>query len=378
MSTQFFLDETDIEALTKLMLRSQQLRTREALCIRIGIDPRRLGFIKDSSDYDFVIQLINHLNEISNKEALCKLCCEELFPIFYQSEKYALILSDVAAKLHCNQKLSQNSPNTVLSSIPASRVSVNSFNQLAKNKLIIGSAIFIIGLAGFRLYNQNSNSPNNPLPTEQPISSPSSGKSTANSEEAKINSIYQKVLGREATISERKSNVDFLKKGGTLSSISNSIAKTSSLLRDGNVISLECQGDQFTGLIWLDGRTKDGTVGLARNTDTHFTGIKWKVHVISNGVVALENQGNIDGSRWLNGVTQPIGTVNLALKTGDSNKSTEWKIHIIGDEVITLENQVKIDGPRWLNGITYSGGTVNLVDNTEGGNTGTKWRIKKQ
>ena len=43
MSTQFFLDETDIEALTKLMLRSQQLRTREALCIRIGIDPRRLG-----------------------------------------------------------------------------------------------------------------------------------------------------------------------------------------------------------------------------------------------------------------------------------------------------------------------------------------------
>ena len=377
MSTQFFLDETDIEALTKLMLRSQQLRTREALCIRIGIDPRRLGFIKDSSDYDFVIQLINHLNEISNKEALCKLCCEELFPIFYQSEKYALILSDVAAKLHCNQKLSQNSPNskqqTVLSSIPASRVSVNPFNQLAKNKLIIGSAIFIIGLAGFRLYNQNSNSPNNPLPTEQPISSPSSGEPTANSEEAKINSIYQKFVGREATIYERKSNIEFLANGGTLSLISNSIAKTSPLLRDGNVISLECLGNHITRFKLLTFRNE--TVSLASNIDAQFTSTKWKVHVIG-GVVALENQGKINGPKWLNGVTSN-GSVNLVDNTEGGNTGTKWKINIFYGGFITLENQGEINGPKWLNGVTYDG-TVNLVDNTEGGNTGTKWRIKKQ
>lgn len=36
---------------------------------------------------------------------------------------------------------------------------VNPFNQLAKNKLITGGAILLIGLAGFSLYNQKTNNP---------------------------------------------------------------------------------------------------------------------------------------------------------------------------------------------------------------------------
>jgi hypothetical protein len=160
MSTQFFLDETDIEALTKLMLRSQQLRTREALCIKIEIDPRRLWFIKDSSDSDFVIQLINHLNEISNKKALCKLCCEELFPIFCNSENHTRFLRDIAAKLHCTQKFSNNYSNSSnTQNLTSTEVLRNgSFNQLVKNKLITGGTILLIGLAGFSLFNQNKNS----------------------------------------------------------------------------------------------------------------------------------------------------------------------------------------------------------------------------
>lgn len=110
MSTQFFLDESDIETLTKLMLRSQRFRAREVLCLRIGIDSTRLWFIKDSSDSDFVVQLINHLNEIGNREALCKLCCEEIFPVFCNGT-YAPILSDMAAKLQCNQVLNHNYSN---------------------------------------------------------------------------------------------------------------------------------------------------------------------------------------------------------------------------------------------------------------------------
>ncbi|MCC5622337.1 effector-associated domain EAD1-containing protein [Nostoc sp. CHAB 5715] len=38
-----------------------------------------------------------------------------------------------------------------------------SFNQLIKNKLITGATVLLIGLAGFSLYNQNSNLPNNAL-----------------------------------------------------------------------------------------------------------------------------------------------------------------------------------------------------------------------
>jgi hypothetical protein len=70
------------------------------------------------------------------------------------------------------------------------------------------------------------------------------------------------------------------------------------------------------------------------------------------------------------------GGVNLAADTRDSNKSTEWKIHILSDRVVMLENQGRIDGSRWLNGITYGGGSVNLSSDTE--DTGTKWRIIKQ
>ncbi|NMG09080.1 hypothetical protein [Brasilonema sp. UFV-L1] len=185
MSTQFFLDENDMGTLAKLMLRSQQVRTREALCLRIGIDHRRLGFIKDSADDDFAIQLINYLNEISDKEALCKLCCNELFPVFHHGT-YAPILSDIAAKLHCNQELSQNSSNkkqsTIPLPIPAPGVSVNPFNQLVKNKFITGGTIVLIGLAGFYLSNQNSNSSSaQPTLSAQPqISSHNSNLNCAN------------------------------------------------------------------------------------------------------------------------------------------------------------------------------------------------------
>ncbi|MGH8000121.1 MAG: hypothetical protein ACREPR_11975 [Brasilonema sp.] len=41
---------------------------------------------------------------------------------------------------------------------PDPEVSVNPFNQLVKNKLITGGIILLIGLAGFYLHNQNSNS----------------------------------------------------------------------------------------------------------------------------------------------------------------------------------------------------------------------------
>jgi hypothetical protein len=41
-----------------------------------------------------------------------------------------------------------------------------------------------------------------------------------------------------------------------------------------------------------------------------------------------------------------------------------------------LENQGKIDGSKWLNGVTYHGGHITLDPDTKG--TGTKWRIIKQ
>ncbi|WP_169217376.1 hypothetical protein [Brasilonema sp. UFV-L1] len=169
MSTQFFLDEIDIEALAKLMLRSQQLRTREALCLRIGIDHRRLWFIKDSSDSDFVIQLINHLNEIGNKEALCKLCCEELFPIFCNSEIPTDILRNIAAKLHCNQELSNNYSNSSKTQdLTLTEVSTNgSIFGRGISTLVAGAGLVVFFGGGGLIYYLTSQSQQLPLGTYQ-------------------------------------------------------------------------------------------------------------------------------------------------------------------------------------------------------------------
>jgi hypothetical protein len=161
MFNQNFLNESDIDTLINLLLRSQQSRTREALCVSIGIDPKRLSFLRDSSDSDFFLLLIRYLNEIGDQEALCKLCCKELGSIF-QKGTYGLFLNELAEKLNCNLESKQsylnNQQQTVPLSISAPSVRVNPFNQLIKNKLITGGTILLIGLTGFSLFNQNKNS----------------------------------------------------------------------------------------------------------------------------------------------------------------------------------------------------------------------------
>ncbi|NMG18923.1 hypothetical protein [Brasilonema bromeliae] len=373
MSTQFFLEETDIDTLINLLLRSQQSRTREALCVSIGIDPKRLSFIRDSSESDFFLLLIRYLNEIGEQEALCKLCCKELLPVFHHG-KYAPILSEIAAKLNCNQKLSQNFTNnqqpTVLSSSPAPSVSVNPFIQLAKNKFIRYSVIVIIGLAGFVSFIQSSKLSSNADTTEQPVSLSPTAKSNK-SVNQQIIDIYQEVLGRKPTDNELNSNVNLLEnRQAELSNIRAWITKTSSLLQDGNVISLECLGNQYTGLRFLDSRIKNNNVSLGSSNIDAST--KWKVHIINNRVVALENQGVINGSKWLDGVTAD-DSVKLAPNTKGGYTGTKWTINILGDGVVALDNQGK---SKWLDGVTADG-SVRLAPNTEG-NTGIRWRISKQ
>src|SRR5688500_3664806 len=47
-------------------------------------------------------------------------------------------------------------------------------------------------------------------------------------------------------------------------------------LRNGDEIVLFCLG-HLNGPRWLDGRTHDGTVGLAPRTTAPFTGTRWRV-----------------------------------------------------------------------------------------------------
>lgn len=173
--SQDFLTLNDVDTLVNLLLRSQQVRSREALCIKIGIDPKRLSFIRDSSDVDFATQLIYYLDQIGDKEALCKLCCEELFPIF-QKGKYAPLLNNITLQLNCDRYLLNKSPNHQIlehlnsfQSTSSDSSTIKVFNLIAKNKLITTGIIILIFLSGYT-FSKQANAPiNNGNPIEQPV-----------------------------------------------------------------------------------------------------------------------------------------------------------------------------------------------------------------
>jgi hypothetical protein len=138
MSQQNLLTESDIDTLINLLLRSQQSRTREALCFSIGIDHNRLSFLRDSSDSDFFLLLIRYLNGIGDQEALCKLCHKELVPIFNKGT-YGLFLSELAGKLNCSQEFIDNSNNNTEKKTTRIEKIVK-----PKSKLHIGQVSFLL------------------------------------------------------------------------------------------------------------------------------------------------------------------------------------------------------------------------------------------
>ncbi|WDD30186.1 protelomerase family protein (plasmid) [Nostoc sp. UHCC 0926] len=130
------------------------------------------------------------------------------------------------------------------------------------------------------------------------------------------------------------------------------------------IITLECLG-HIPSPKWLDGMTFNGTVGLAPSTEGGFTGTRWKVHDVGNGIITLECLGHIPGSKWLDGRTFN-GTVGLAPSTEGGFTGTRWKVHDVGNGIITLECLGHIPGSKWLDGRTFNG-TVGLAPSTEGG-----------
>nr|WP_322666293.1 CHAT domain-containing protein [Dendronalium sp. ChiSLP03b]MDZ8209037.1 CHAT domain-containing protein [Dendronalium sp. ChiSLP03b] len=174
------LNEFDIEKLTELLIRSGCAKyfARKALCIKIGIERNQLGFINDPSEYNFAINLINHLNDMGNIKALCQIC-NELEPIFKGGQR-EFILNTIAVKLNCNKEYSQNYPNNkqLTSTLysPDPEFNVNPFNQLTKNKLVISAmgviipAFITIGLPFLKKEKPTPTIPvtplNNPLPTD--------------------------------------------------------------------------------------------------------------------------------------------------------------------------------------------------------------------
>ena len=101
----------------------------------------------------------------------------------------------------------------------------------------------------------------------------------------------------------------------------------------GNLVALKCLGN-IEGPRFLDGRTGNGTVGLAANTDPPFTGTRWLVVGESTpGQVILKCLGNVDGPRFLDGRTGN-GSVGLAPSTDAPFTGTRWEVTMGGRTVV--------------------------------------------
>lgn len=96
------LSESDREILTELLIRSgrAEYSARKALCIKIGIEPNQLGFLRQSTDADFALELISYLHSIGDKQALYKISKE--LEVVFKRGKYSADLENIKSKLNCN------------------------------------------------------------------------------------------------------------------------------------------------------------------------------------------------------------------------------------------------------------------------------------
>jgi hypothetical protein len=88
--------------------------------------------------------------------------------------------------------------------------------------------------------------------------------------------------------------------------------------------ALKCLGND-DGPRLLDGRTHDGSVGLAPNLDKALTGTLWDPIDQGDGNFVLKCLGKDDGPRFLDGRTRD-GTVGLASATDGPFTGTHWKL----------------------------------------------------
>ena len=147
------------------------------------------------------------------------------------------------------------------------------------------------------------------------------------------------------------------------------------VLRAGHHVSIRCLGN-IPGPRYLDGRTANGTVGLVPSVSPEFTGTRWRVVRVADGVVELKCLGDIEGPRWLDGRTAD-GTVGLAPNTNRPFTGTRWQVLRVSynnPNIVALKCLGDIEGPRWLDGRTADG-TVGVAPTIEPPFTGTKWEV---
>lgn len=155
------------------------------------------------------------------------------------------------------------------------------------------------------------------------------------------------------------------------------------MLKIGSRITLKCLG-HVDGPRFLDGRTADGTVGLAPEANQDVSGAFWEVRGEPNAVL-LRCAGHIPGPRFLDGRTAD-GTVGLIPAVKQDGLFDEpdpaltgarWSVLDVAPNEVIFTCLGHVHGPRFLDGRTEDG-TVGLAPQTGGPFTGTRWLVEVQ
>ena len=145
------------------------------------------------------------------------------------------------------------------------------------------------------------------------------------------------------------------------------------VLAAGKDVYLRCLGDPRLKR-FLDGRTGNGTVGLAPKIEPPFTGTKW--HVWSGGGILLEcSAAGGAGPRWLDGRTGDR-SIGLAPSNRQPFIGTRWRVVPLdasNPNIVGLQCMARgANGAFWLDGRTQDG-SVGLAPTTDPPFTGTRW-----
>jgi hypothetical protein len=142
----------------------------------------------------------------------------------------------------------------------------------------------------------------------------------------------------------------------------------------GHSIALRCLGN-IEGPRFLNGMTGNGSVGLAPNLNPPFSGARWVVADGGGpGQVILACAGNVDGPRLLDGRTGN-GSVGLAPSLDRPFTGTRWQTIDDGRGGTMLRCLGDVEGPRFLDGRTGNG-SVGLAQGTDPPFTGTHWEVQ--
>jgi outer membrane protein assembly factor BamB len=144
-----------------------------------------------------------------------------------------------------------------------------------------------------------------------------------------------------------------------------------------DIVTIQTEGN-IPGRSWLNAITGNSTVTLEKQFGGDmFSGTWWQI-ARHDGAVSFRSLGRLVGTTtpvWLDGRTAD-GTVGLALNFAPPYTGASWRLVSFEGRGFTMQTLGTIPGPTFLDGRTLDG-TVALIRTVDAAHSGAVWRIQR-